>query len=95
MTSDLDASRWQEWVESVCAVVGVEPRLVSIDDIHGLSGIIARDFVRPMAPVSAFIWGIAQGRHPGIDPRALRDAIIAAVPAASEGDAPTSAGRDL
>ena len=80
MSADLDSARWRAWVADVCAAMGVDADQVSIDAIHALSGVIARDFVRPMAPVSAFIWGVACARHPGTDPARLREAIAAAIP---------------
>ncbi|HEX2857338.1 MAG TPA: DUF6457 domain-containing protein [Propionibacteriaceae bacterium] len=80
MSGDLDAGRWQAWIEEVCTAMGVDPRLVNLDEVHALSGVVARDVVRPMAPVSAFIWGVACARHPGSDPSQLRDAIVGAIP---------------
>ncbi len=80
MSGDLDAFRWRAWVEEVCGAMRVDPSLVDVDDIHRLSGTVARDVVRPMAPVSAFIWGVACTRHPEADPARLREAIVAAIP---------------
>lgn len=81
MSGDLDAVRWARWIDDVCAAMGVDPALVDVDAIHGLSGIIARDVVRPMAPVGAFIWGVACARHPEVDRVRLGEAIARAVPA--------------
>jgi len=80
VSDDFDGVRWQAWVDDVCAAMGVDASLVSVGAVHGLSGVIARDFVRPMAPVSAFIWGVACARHPEADPARLREAIVAAIP---------------
>lgn len=78
---DVDARAWAGWVAHVCAAVGVEPARVDIAAIHSLTGAVAAGFTRPMAPVAAHIWGLAQVAHPDADPDALRDAILAAMPA--------------
>ena len=40
------------WIDHVCAAVDVDPALVDVAAIHELSGQVARDFTRPMAPVA-------------------------------------------
>ncbi len=62
--SDLAAAEreWQSWIEEACAAVGVDPALVDVAGVHELTRDIAHGFSRPMAPVGAFIWGIALGR---------------------------------
>lgn len=84
--SDLDQSLWQPWIDEVCGAVGVEPSGVDVTAIHGLSSRIAADFVRPMAPVGAYLWGLARAVHPDQDPEVLRQRILDVVEeAAAEG----------
>lgn len=80
--SDLDLvdAAWRPWIEDVCAAVGVDPALVDVHEIHGLTRVIAHEFTRPMAPVSAYVWGLARASHPDADAGALLDGIIAAIP---------------
>lgn len=71
---------WRGWIERVASAVGVDPALVSVPEIHALTSAVAADFTRPMAPVSAYIWGLAQATRPDADPDALRRAILASMP---------------
>lgn len=61
--SDLAASeaRWHDWIVEACAAVGADPAQVDVHTIHGLTKRIAHNFDRPMAPVGAFILGLAVG----------------------------------
>jgi len=70
------ATRWQEWIDQICAAVGVDPARVPVGDVLGLAGSVSRDVVRPMAPVSAFIWGLAVSSQPEAEPARLRAAIL-------------------
>ena len=70
------ASQWQEWLDQICGAVGVDPAVVPVGEVLGLAGSVSRDVVRPMAPVSAFIWGVAVAAHPDADPAGLRRAIL-------------------
>lgn len=68
----LNQAEWQPWIDHVCAAVGVDPATVDMAAIHALSGQVAADFTRPMAPVATHIWGLAGGTD------AAREAIEAA-----------------
>ena len=57
----------------------------------GLAGVVSREVVRPMAPVSAFIWGLAVASHPEADPAALRSALLDCA-RGSSGRAPSDRG---
>lgn len=78
--SDLSQEIWADWVARVSESVGVDPTSVNVAAIHELTRVIAQDFVRPMAPVSAYIWGLAIAANPGADPADLAAAIISAIP---------------
>jgi hypothetical protein len=77
--SDLEAAerRWHDWIEEACASVGVDPAQVDVRRVHALTKVIAHQFDRPMAPVGAYILGIAVGQHGS-------DADLAALTAALE-----------
>lgn len=57
---------WSQWIAAACAAVGVDPDAVDVPAIHDLTKEIAHGFSRPMAPVGAFILGMAVGRE-GVD----------------------------
>lgn len=54
-----DRSEWRPFIERASAAVGVDPSLVDEDVILELTSSIAHEGVRPMAPVGAFILGLA------------------------------------
>lgn len=77
---DLDEAPWRGWIDAVGEAVGVATDGVHVADIHALTRQVAQQFERPMAPVSAYLWGLAIARHPDADPIALREAIAAQLP---------------
>ncbi len=76
----IDEARWQPWVDHVAGALQVASERVSPTAIHELTSIVAADFQRPMAPVAAYIWGLAVAHFPEADPVELRDRIVAAIP---------------
>nr|NLI50414.1 molybdopterin-guanine dinucleotide biosynthesis protein A [Propionibacterium sp.] len=76
---DLDRTAWWEWVEHVAGALDVPPEAVDIDFIHSLTQVVAHEFQRPMAPVSAYILGVAAAQHPERSLKELRSAIVAVV----------------
>ncbi len=76
--SDLDDAAWRPWVEHVAAALGVLPGDVDIDIdfIHALTQVVAHEFQRPMAPVSAYVLGLAAALHPERSLDDLRDEIV-------------------
>ena len=74
----VDAEAWQPWVNTVAASVGMDPSTVSVPVIHELTSAVSKARTRPMGPVAAHIWGLARGLHPDVDPKVLRQAIMAA-----------------
>lgn len=77
----VDPAAWAEWIHDVAAAVGVSDADVSVQDLMELSSAVSSRFTRPMAPVSAFLWGYARALAPDADPRSLAAAILAAIPA--------------
>lgn len=74
---DLDEAPWRAWIDEVGAAVGVGTEGVRVVDVHDLTRVVARDLGRPMAPVSAYLWGLACAAHPDRDPAELRARIAA------------------
>lgn len=75
-----DRTPWRPFIERVCAAVGVDPDLVDEDAVLDMTREVAHAGARPMAPVSAYVLGLAVGA--GGDPewlrRVLEDAATAA-----------------
>lgn len=72
----VDEAAWQPWVEQVAASVGLEADAVSIPLIHELTSVVSHARSRPMAPVAAYIWGLAEKLNPDVDPDELKQAIV-------------------
>ena len=73
---------WAAWVREACAAVGVDPATVDVDAILDLTSQVAHRYARPMAPVSAYILGIAVGSNPTASPEYLRRVLEDAATAA-------------
>lgn len=58
----VDHRAWQPWVDAVCASVDVDPSLVDMARVQRLTRAVSRAVARPMAPVSAYLLGLAQAR---------------------------------
>ncbi len=86
------AERWRTWIDQVCGAVGVDPDAVPVGEVLGLAGTVSHEVMRPMAPVSAFIWGLAVATHPDADPDALRAALLDCARSRS-GDSPPARGE--
>lgn len=74
--TDLAAAErtWHDWIVEACAALDVDPALVDVKVIHGLTKRIAHEYDRPMAPVGAYILGMAVGARPeGVGPTELSD----------------------
>ena len=67
-----DETGWQEFVNRACAALDIDPGRVDIHGVLELSREIAHAGARPMAPVSAHLWGLAAGATPGRDLDYLR-----------------------
>ncbi|MDJ1372354.1 hypothetical protein C7K25_13410 [Gulosibacter molinativorax] len=51
-----------EWVEFAAPRLGLDPAEVPLNDLLGMTGIVAHGVVRPAAPVSSYLLGLAVGR---------------------------------
>lgn len=76
-----DEQRWQNWVDELCESLGVDPSLVDIPAVLGLTREIAHRFDRPMAPVGSFLLGMALASNPNTSVDDLVSRIEASLPA--------------
>lgn len=74
---------WDAWIADACAAVGVDPGLVDTEVVLTMTRQIAHGFERPMAPVGAYILGLAAASGDA-DLITLRRAIVATLPADEE-----------
>lgn len=58
-----------DWVTAVCAELGLDPAEASVPTVLDLARDVAHQVVRPGAPVTAYLLGMAVGR--GADPTAV------------------------
>ena len=79
-----DETGWQEFVDRACAALDIDPVRVDMHGVLDLSREVAHAGARPMAPVSAHLWGLAAGAAPGRDldylRRVVEDAATSAPP---------------
>ncbi|WBB78375.1 DUF6457 domain-containing protein [Micromonospora sp. WMMD882] len=61
-------SRMDEWVAAACADLDLEPAQVPVPAVLDLARDVAHNVLRPGAPVTAYLLGLAVGR--GADPAA-------------------------
>lgn len=59
---DDDHELWGRWITLAAGELGLSPDDVPVDDLLRLTAVIAHGVDRPMAPVSAFLVGLAMGR---------------------------------
>ncbi|MFD2766343.1 DUF6457 domain-containing protein [Micromonospora eburnea] len=57
-----------DWVTAACAELGLDPGEVSVPVVLDLARDVAHQVLRPGAPVTAYLLGVAVGR--GADPAA-------------------------
>ena len=76
----IDETAWAPWVEHVADALEIDASGVSPRAIHDLTGEVAARYQRPMAPVSAYLWGLAIAAHPDRDPEDLARIIIESLP---------------
>ncbi|WP_224744551.1 MULTISPECIES: DUF6457 domain-containing protein [Microcella] len=70
MTDDRDALL-ADWVDELCAALGLEQPPADIDTVLALAGRVAHGVVRPAAPLATFLAGYAAGRRAGSEDAAL------------------------
>lgn len=51
----------QQWSDELAGALGLDPATVDVDQILGMTGVVAHAVVRPAAPMSAFLVGLAAG----------------------------------
>ncbi len=75
-----EEASWREWIDAVCADLGVAGGSVDVTVIHDLSRIVAHGVARPLAPVSTFLLGLALGQGMSRDEAVARIATHAGPP---------------
>lgn len=63
---------WGVFVRQACEAVDVDPALVDINAVLDMTREVAHAGARPMAPVSAYLLGLAMGKDADADPEHLR-----------------------
>lgn len=53
-----------DWLAAACAELGVDPAEVPVQSVLDLARDVAHQVVRPGAPVTAYLLGLAVGRGP-------------------------------
>jgi hypothetical protein len=56
----------EQWVAAACAELGLDPAEVQVPVVLDLAGDVAHQVLRPGAPVTTYLLGVAVGR--GADP---------------------------
>jgi uncharacterized protein DUF6457 len=68
-------SEMQEWVAAASAELGLSPGDIPVDTVLDLARDVAHQVLRPGAPVTAYLMGLAVGR--GSDPAAAAERLTA------------------
>lgn len=79
-----------DWVTAACAELGLDPAEVSVPTVLDLAKDVAHQVLRPGAPVTAYLLGVAVGR--GADPAATAarlSELAGSWPVELDGTAPT------
>ena len=79
--SDEDLTAVRDWADEVAAALGIAPGGIDLDEVLSIAGLSARAAVRPAAPVTTYLVGLAVGRSiaAGADPAAAFTASVSAV----------------
>lgn len=68
VTSQADwESELLPWIRRVEAALAIEDCPMDVDRIHLMTGVVAREVQRSMAPISSFLVGYAMGRGTGLE----------------------------
>lgn len=71
-TMETEHEGWGRFVRDACAAINVDPAAVDVDAVLDMTREVAHAGARPMAPVSAYLLGLAVGGDPEADPERLR-----------------------
>jgi hypothetical protein len=79
--NDEERTALEDWTSRLSTTLGIGDLAPDIDAVLDLAGVAARSVVRPAAPVTTFLVGLAAGRAvaAGVDPRqAFQEAVATA-----------------
>lgn len=51
-----------DWIVTIATELDVDPALIGIDEVLDLASVAAHNVVRPAAPLTTFVAGLAAGR---------------------------------
>ncbi|SDY52371.1 hypothetical protein SAMN05421684_0186 [Asanoa ishikariensis] len=71
-----------EWVRAACTELGIAPAEAQVSLVLDLARDVAHNTVRPAAPVTAFLLGLAVGRGADAQEAAARLTVLAKAQAA-------------
>ena len=79
--SDEDLTVVRDWADAVAVAIGIAPGDVDREALLSIAGLSARAAVRPAAPVTTYLLGVAVGRSiaAGADPAAALAVSVSAV----------------
>jgi hypothetical protein len=78
-----------DWVTAACAELGLDPAQVSVPVVLDLAKDVAHQVLRPGAPVTAYLLGLAVGRGADLADTASRLSLLAGTwPVELDGTAP-------
>jgi hypothetical protein len=83
----------QQWMETACAELGLDPALADERLILDLTKVVAHHVDRPAAPLTAFLLGLAAGRGAPLAAAAARLSALAEAWPAASGPVPPAASR--
>lgn len=63
--ADASLDPLDDWVVTIAAELGLDPTLVGVDAVLDLAAAAAHNVVRPAAPLTTFMAGLAAGRSGG------------------------------
>lgn len=70
-----DRAAWLSWIDEASAGLQIDGSTLDVDAVLGLAGRVAHRVARPMAPVTAYLVGVAVGA--GADPHEALERINA------------------
>ena len=93
--SDEDLTAVRHWADEVADAIGIAPGDVDLEALLSIAGLSARAAVRPAAPVTTYLLGLAVGRSiaAGTDPAAAFAASVSAVRALAASRQDSAAGE--
>lgn len=86
--NDEERTALEDWTSRLSTTLGIGDLAPDIDAVLDLAGVAARSVVRPAAPVTTFLVGLAAGRAvaAGTDPRQAFEEAVATAESLAAGE---------